>query len=106
MTYKEIPVLRRYNEDAPIEWMPVRCRPERFPGIKDEEFRFWSYRDRHAVFIVDEETGLTVAVGVTFLHARQRFNEVFCDVPLPELKEMLAGDLRRVNPGPKPIITP
>ena len=105
IVHKTFPVLRRRNEDSPIEWVPVLCRREVFHhwDTTGKKLPLVSYRDQHVVFIVDVKTGLTVSAGSHRLDARRRFLDTFADVRPNKLREGLDKDFARIDPGPKPI---
>jgi hypothetical protein len=94
--------LRRNEETGAAEWTAVRgqrLKVEGWPGLK-----LFSYRDGLVAFIVEEGTGITLAIGSTTVKAKGHLRAWLAGFTPKTLAAELAKDFADLNPGDKPEV--
>lgn len=98
--------IRRPSPKAPYRWTAVRGLPCLLKADPSwNSFKFFSYRSGQVVFIVEQETGLHVALGASIERAKKFLLRALADITPEEFSRRLAVMLTAVNVGPKPRVT-
>jgi hypothetical protein len=93
--------VRRQTPYAPLEWMPVRALALKMPQYKSA--RLFTYRHRELVFVVEEATGIAIAVASSVSQCRERANLAINKAGgWNEVERRCREELALLNLGPKP----
>lgn len=101
-THFLLPVLRRAGPTEPYRWEVVRALRHRLKGDDWRHLEVYSYRDDRVVFLVERETGLSLAAGVTLPVAKEKLRVILAATTKKHFYEMLEAAFKRINPPPKP----
>jgi hypothetical protein len=98
----QLTLRRGPSAGQPTGWRPVRGTP--LPLDDWRAARLFTYRDGPVVFVIDEPTGLALAIGATRDAARGAAIANLARHSWAKVRTALDEEFQRINPGPKPKI--